>query len=164
MYVKGSNALKTEYYTHGTAPAKKTGKIKRMPAMKKRAKAVAADKSRLMKRRAVCALTIVFAMAFVILQRYAAITEEYSKLNKSRAKLESLNAQIVEKQMYAEGTLDHKKIESEAEKLGLRPPLKEQVKYVSLGNTDGGEVFKTEEVKSDSAFMNGLAGILEYLY
>ena len=37
-------------------------------------------------------------MAFVILQRYAAITEENDKLNKSRAELELVNAKVVEAQ------------------------------------------------------------------
>ena len=163
MYTKGSSALKTEYYTYD-APKKRSGKIKRMPAPKAAPKAAPQNRNRMLKKRVVCALALIFSMAFVILQRYAAITEEYDKLNKSRAKLELMNAKVVEEQMYAGGDLDPKRIDQEAERLGLRPPAKNQIKYVSLGNKDNGEVLKVEESGSNSAFMNGLAGILEYLY
>lgn len=163
MYTKGSSALKTEYYTYD-ASEKRSGKIKRMPTPKAAPKASPQSKSRMLKKRVVCALALIFSMAFVILQRYAAITEEYDKLNKSRAKLELMNAKVVEEQMYAGGDLDPKRIDQEAERLGLRPPAKNQIKYVSLGNKDNGEVLKVEESGSNSAFINGLAGILEYLY
>lgn len=163
MYTKGSSALKTEYYTYD-APEKRAGKVKRMPVKKAVQKAKAQDKNRLFKKRVVCVIALIFSMAFIILQRYAAITEEYDKLNKSRAKLELMNAKLVEEQMHAEGDLDPKRIDQEAERLGLRPPAKSQIKYVSLGNIDNGEVLKVEENSSNSAFMNGLAGILEYLY
>lgn len=167
MYTKGSNALKTEYYTHDKTKRANTGKVKPMP--KKRTAKVSAAKSvaakrRLIKKRAVAVLVAAFAMAFIVLQRYAAITEAYDKLNKSRAELELMNAKVVEEQMHAEGNLDHKKIDREAERLGLKPPAKEQIKYISLGNTDNGEVLKTEEPGSLDAFINGLSGILEYLY
>ena len=163
MYTKGSNALKTEYYTYD-APKKSTGKIKRMPVKKAQQKIKPQDKSKMIKKRVVCVIALVFSMAFIILQRYAAITEEYDKLNKSRAKLELMNAKVVEEQMHASGDLDPKRIDHEAERLGLRPPAKNQIKYVSLGNKDNGEVLKVEEAGSNSAFINGLRGILEYLY
>ena len=60
--------------------------------------------------------------------------------------------------------LDMKKIEQEAQRLGLRPPMKNQIKYISLGNTDNGEVLKTEETNVLSAFINRMSVILEYLY
>lgn len=163
MYTKGSSALKTEYYTYD-APKKSAGKIKRMPVKKAASKIKAQDKNKMIKKRMVCVIALIFSMAFIILQRYAAITEEYDKLNKSRAKLELMNAKVVEEQMHASGDLDPKRIDQEAERLGLRPPAKNQIKYVSLGNKDNGEVLKVEENGSNSAFINGLRGILEYLY
>lgn len=164
MYTKGSSALKTEYYTYDESPKKRSAKIKRMPIRKKGTKPAAVNSSRLIKKRIIVAMALIFSMAFVILQRYAAITEENDKLNKSRAELELVNAKVVEAQMYAKGDLDPKTIDQQAERLGLRPPTKEQIKYVSLGNTDNGEVLKVEETGSSNAFINALSGILEYLY
>ena len=43
MYTKGSNALKTEYYTYD-APRKSAGKIKRMPVKKSSTKIKAQKK------------------------------------------------------------------------------------------------------------------------
>ena len=162
MYTKGSSALKTEYYTYDDS-AKRSAKIKRMPAKKKKAIS-AEDSMRLIKKRIVAVISLVFVMAFVITQRYAAITEENDKLNKSRAEFELLDAKVVELQMYAEGELDPKAIVREAANLGLHLPTKEQIKYVSLGNCDNGEVLKVEEIESGNAFINSLRGILEYLY
>ena len=158
MYTHGSNALKTEYYTQSPRQKKQTENTAVRNAKASRRKV------RMMKKRAVSLLVIAFSMAFIVLFRYAAITNEYDKLMASREKLESLNASIVEKQMKAEGNLDHRKVAQEAERLGLKPPAKNQIKYISLGNTDNGEVLKVEEQSSFSAFINRISVILEYLY
>ena len=117
-----------------------------------------------MKKRVVATMLLAFGMTFLVLFRYAAITSEYSELTKMRDELELMNAMVVEKQVQAEGNQDPKKIEQEAARLGLKPPAQEQIKYISLGNTDGGEVIKTEETSTLSAFINRLSVILEYLY
>ena len=158
MYTHGSNALKTEYYTQSPRQKKQTENTAVRNAKASRRKV------RMMKKRAVSLLVIAFSMAFIVLFRYAAITNEYDKLMASREKLESLNASIVEMQMKAEGNLDHRKVAQEAERLGLKPPAKNQIKYISLGNTDNGEVLKVEEQSSFSAFINRISVILEYLY
>ncbi|MBQ8808392.1 MAG: hypothetical protein IJZ81_03710 [Clostridia bacterium] len=168
MYIEGSNAYKTEYYTYD-APVKREEKIKNLPKKKssvaaERAAAKARRKKVVrMKKRAICAVGILFVMAFTILIRYAAITQEFDELTKTKAELELVSAQVVEKKMQAEGNLDPKRIEQEAERLGLRPPSKEQIRYISLGNTDNGEVLKTEETSGLSAFINRMSVILEYL-
>lgn len=157
MYTHGSNALKTEYYTldapEKTAQSNKTYRAAR-----------SSKNVRIMKKRVVSAILIMFAMAFAVLFRYAAITQEYGKLTSTRNELELINAKVVEKKVQAEGNMDPKRIEKEAERLGLRPPAKNQVKYISLGNTDNGEVLKTEETGAFSAFINRVSVILEYLY
>ena len=66
--------------------------------------------------------------------------------------------------MIAGGNLDPKKIQQEAERLGLHQPAKSQIKYISLGNTDGGEVLKTETPNAFNAFINQVSVILEYLH
>lgn len=159
MYTDGSNALKTEYFTY-EAPGKsfavkKMGKAKATQAHKK---------ARALKKRVVCVIALAFVMAFVVLLRYAAITKEFSELSKAKDQLELINAKVVEKQMEAEGNLDPKKIEQEAEKLGLCQPANSQIKYISLGNTDCGEVLKTEKPNGLSAFINRISVILEYLH
>lgn len=155
MYTDGSNALKTEYYTYA-APKKQ--------AAEKKGKKAKTLNTRLLKKRFVCAVVLMFAMAFTVLFRYAAITKEFSELSAAKEQLELINAKVVEKQMIAGGNLDPKKIEQEAERLGLHQPAKSQIKYISLGNTDGGEVLKTETPNAFNAFINQVSVILEYLH
>ena len=160
MYTKGSSALKTEYYTYDETNKRKTASVKAAPLKK----AYSRKKVKQMKKRIVAAAMLMFTMAFVVLFRYGAIAKEYSELSSARAELELINAKVVETRMKAEGNLDMKKIEQEAQRLGLRPPMKNQIKYISLGNTDNGEVLKTEETNVLSAFINRMSVILEYLY
>lgn len=160
MYTDGSNALKTEYYTID-APKKhsREGQMKNLSASR-----MSRKKVRMIKKRIVCSILVAFAMAFTVLFRYAAITEEYNELTQARAELELINAKVVEKQVKAEGNMDPKRVEQEAARLGLKPPAKNQIKYISLGNTDNGEVLKQEETGSFTAFINRVSVILEYLY
>ena len=160
MYTDGSNALKTEYYTLDAPGKSKTGKSDKTA----RAKRISAKKARALKKRMISGSLVLFTMAFVVLLRYATITAEYNALTQSREKLELVNAKVIEKRVKAEGNMDPKKIETEAERLGLRPPVKSQIKYISLGNSDNGEVLKTEETSAFSAFINRMSVILEYLY
>lgn len=155
MYTHGSNALKSEYYT-ADAPKKR---VQAKGTSRKSSKSTL-----LLKKRIVVSMLIAFLMAFTVLLRYAAITEEYNKLSSAREELELISAKVVETKVHAEGDMDPKRIEKEAERLGLRPPMKSQVKYISLGNTDNGEVLKTEEPSAFMAFINRVSVILEYLY
>ena len=157
MYTEGSNALKSEYYTYDTPKGSTAGK--------ERSSFASARKSiRLLKKRVVFAVALAFMMAFVVIMRYAAITKEFSELTEAKKQLELINAKVVENQMKAEGNLDPKKIQQEAQRLGLSQPAKSQIKYISLGNTDSGEVLKTEEPNGLSAFINRVSVILEYLH
>ena len=159
MYTDGTSALKTEYYDDNVP--------EKIEVQKEKAPEKIATKpknARMIKKRVVCAITLVFLMAITVLLRYAVIAKEYGELTKSRAELELINAKVVEKQVEAGGNLDPKKIEQEAERLGLQQPVQSQIKYISLGNTDNGEVLKTEETNALNAFINRVSGILEYLY
>ena len=156
MYTHGSNALKSEYYTSDA-------RIERVGTGKKRRK-VSENKNLRIKKRVVALMFVAFLMSFTVLLRYAAITEEYNKLTTAREELELISAKVVETKVRAEGDMDPKRIEHEAERLGLRPPLKNQVEYISLGNTDNGEVLKAEEPSAFAAFINRVSVILEYLY
>ena len=155
MYTHGSNALKSEYYV-ADAPKKRV--------QEKVGKKASSKKVLLLKKRVVASILLAFLMAFTVLFRYAAITEEYDKLTTARSELDLISAKVVETKVHAEGNMDPKRIEKEAERLGLKPPAKNQVKYISLGNTDNGEVLKTEQPSTFAAFINRVSVILEYLY
>ncbi len=161
MYTEGSSALKTEYYTLD-APKKRTS----TKAKKTRETSAKASRKRVlrMKKRIVGTMLLAFAMSFIVLFRYAAITAEYNKLSHTKEELELMTAKVVEKQVKAEGNMDPKRVAQEAERLGLQQPAKSQIAYISLGNTDNGEVLKAEEKSSFSAFINRASVILEYLY
>ena len=158
MYIEGTSALKTEYYD--TVPEERNVHKKSNP----RVTVKKTRNTRLLKKRVICAIALVFVMAFTVLFRYAMIAEEFGQLTKAREELELINAKVVEKQMVAEGNLDPKKIDQEAARLGLQQPAQSQMKYISLGNTDNGEVLKAEETNALSAFINRVSVILEYLY
>lgn len=158
MYVEGSNALKTEYLTYDEHDNTQK-KARRVTAGKNSKK-----KIRLMKKRVIAAMALMFVMAFTVLFRYASITQEYNRLTDARSRLDLISAKVVETQVQAEGNMDPKRVEQEAARLGLKPPAKNQIKYISLGNTDNGEVLKTEETNMLTAFINRVSVILEYLY
>lgn len=160
MYTEGSGALKTEYYTH-EAPKKRVAK---KSDAESRTRSRNRKKVLGMKKNIVGAMFMAFVMMFMVLLGYANITAEYNKLTRAKEELELISAKVVEKQVKAEGNQDPKKIEQEAIRLGLRPPAKNQIQYISLGNTDNGEVVKLEEKSSFSAFINRASVILEYLY
>ena len=157
MYTYGSNAMKSEYYTADEPQKRVQGKRAEKKGMSNR-------EIRVMKKRVVVSMLLAFLMAFTVLFRYAAITEEYEKLTAAREELELISAKVVEKKVQASGNMDPKRIEKEAERLGLKPPAKNQVKYISLGNTDNGEVLLAEEPGAYTAFINRMSVILEYLY
>ena len=158
MYTDGTSALKTEYYENAPVETK----VQKVAEPKKTEKKI--GNSRMIKKRVICALAIVFVMAVTVLLRYAVIAKEFGELTKTREELELINAKVVEKQVAAEGNLDPKKIDQEAERLGLQQPEQSQIQYISLGNTDNGEVLKAEETDALNAFINRVSGILEYLY
>ena len=158
MYTEGTSALKTEYTD--TVSQEKSVQQKTAP----RTEVKQRRNTRMIKKRVICAIAFVFIMAFTVLFRYAVIAKEFGELTKAREELELINAKVVEKQMVAEGNLDPKKIDQEAQRLGLQQPVQSQIKYVSLGNTDNGEVLKAEEPSALGAFINRVSVILEYLY
>ena len=158
MYTEGTSALKREYFEELPSEEKVQ---KENPVRKPVKKSV---NTRLLKKRVVCAMLIAFVMAFTVLIRHAIIAKEYGELSKAKEELELINAKVVEKQVAANGNLDPKKIDQEAQRLGLQQPDQSQVKYISLGNDDAGEVLKTEETSTLNAFVDRVSGILEYLY
>lgn len=159
MYSDGTSALKKEYYTYDNA--RKLHKEIKIADKK----SVKAKKSRMVvKKRIVASIVLLFSMAFLVLFRYAVIANEFSELTKARKELETINANVVATRIEADGNIDPKIIEKEAQRLGMKQPTKDQIKYISLGNVDNGEVLKNEKTNVLNAFINSISGILEYLY
>lgn len=160
MYSNGTGALKKEYYTFDNRPSEKVRQ--KNPSAKR---TYSAKRERvLLKKRIVALLCLIASMAFILLFRYAAISKEFSELTKKKEELSFIDAQVVEMKMIAESNIEPKRIVQEAERLGLHQPAKRQIKYISLGNTDNGEVLKAEKVNTFSAFINRVSVILDYLY
>ena len=160
MYSHGTGALKKEYYTYDNRPSEreslKKGQQRRAYSAKR--------KRLLIKKRIIFFICTVAAMAFTLLFHNAAITKEFSELAKKREELSLIDAQVVEMQMIAESNVEPKRIVQEAQRLGLHQPVKRQIKYISIGNTDNGEVLKAEKTNVLSAFINRVSVILDYLY
>ncbi len=161
MYTDGSSALKTEYNVHDFSKKKRSTKAK---SVKKSTAKTDRKKVLKIKKRVVGAMLTAFVMAFVVLVGYANITAEYNELAHLKEENELLSAKLIATQVKAEGNLDPKKIEQEAQRLGFKPPAKNQIEYIALGNTDNGEVLQVEESSSWNAFINRISVILEYLY
>ena len=160
MYSQGTAALKKEYYTYDNRPSERVRRV----SEQQRRTYIAKKKSILIKKRIVALLCLSASMAFILLFRYAAITKEFSELTKKKEELSLSDAQVIEMQMIAKSNLDPKRIVQEAERLVLQQPVKHQIKYISLGNTDNGEVLKAEKTNTFSAFINRVSVILDYLY
>ena len=141
MYSRGSNALKNEYFTYDdiSQQTRTAEETKADIQAKKRARA-----NKLKKQKIVALVAMIASMAFIVLLRYATIAKEFSVLTEKKNELTAVNALVVEAQMEAEQNVDPRRIALEAERLGLTQPAKEQIKYISLGNKDNGEVLKTE--------------------
>ena len=160
MYTDDSSALKTEYYT-ADAPKKRTsGKTADVKSTAKSSR----KRAMAMKKRIVKSLFVAFLLSLIVILRYAIITAEHSELAKTKEELESVNAQVVEKQAKVAANMDPKKLEQEAARLAFKPPSKGQIEYIALGNVDNGEVLKVEKKSSFSAFINRISVILGYLY
>jgi len=160
MYSHGTGALKKEYYTYDNRPSER----ERQKDRQQRRPSVSKKKRLLIKKRIMALMCLSASMAFILLFRCAAITKEFSELTKKREELSMIDAQVVEMKMIAESNVEPKRIVQEAERLGLHQPVKRQIKYISLGNTDNGEVLKAEKTNAFSAFINRVSVILDYLY
>lgn len=158
MYTEGSNALKKEYYTN----AQSHTSVKNNPVNKTEVRQLRLTRRQV--AQTVCIAVMLFVGAMLLIAQNVAVNKEFGLLAAAKEKLDSANAKVVEQQMYAEGNLDPKRIEQEAQRLGLQQPVKKQIKYISLGNTDNGEVLKVEEKGGISAFISRMSVILEYLY
>ena len=148
-YTYGTSALKIEK----TEPRKK---VKRGTAKKAIKKNV---------RSNILSILVITALAFVLLARYAIITEKTTRLTKLRSEYETANSMVVQKEFDLEREVDLQKIEEIATtKRGMQRPEKSQMVYISMDNSDYTEVSEIKE--SGGGFFAFVAGgfnnIVEY--
>lgn len=111
-----------------------------------------------------------FAVAFVMLLRYVAITEASSNVERLKKDYANLQAANQHMQVDIDRSVDLKKVEEIAiNKLGMRRPEKYQTVYVNLKQPDYSEVVdgQKDSTKTQGTFaliMNSITNVLEYLY
>lgn len=122
------------------------------------------------KFKAVCALTLIFALCLFILFRYTQINEHNQKISKLKAELSHLGKVNSQLQVELDRQTDLKAIEQIAiQELGMQYPDKSQTVYVQLEKKDFTEV--PEEVKGKqqgsgvfASVTQGITEFVKYLY
>ena len=149
-YTYGTSALKIEN------PKPRT-QVKRGTAKKTNKKNV---------RSNILSIFVITALAFVLLARYAIITEKTTRLTKLRAEYETANSLVVQKEFDLEREVDLQKIEETAtNKLGMQRPEKSQLVYITMDNSDYTEVSQTSDGGGGGFFAfiaGGFNNIVEY--
>lgn len=119
----GSSAYKYERYYN--EPKKK---VKKSVSKKHRAKRLGSN---------VLAIIAVTGLAFILLFRYACITEMSSNLANLKGQYEEAQSVAVAKEFELEQEVDLKKVEEIATgELGMQRPEKHQIVYVDMQNSD----------------------------
>ena len=105
---------------------------------KKKAKKGVSKKHRTREmRKNVLAFIIVTGLAFVLLFRYACITEMSSRLTRLKGEYDEIQSVAVAKEFELEQEIDLKKVEEIAtSQLGMQRPEKHQIVYVDMQNSD----------------------------
>ena len=87
--------------------------------------------------RSVLAFMAVTGLAFVLLFRYACITEMSSQLTKLKGEYDEVQSVAVAKEFELEQEIDLKRVEEIATtELGMQRPEKHQIVYVDMQNSD----------------------------
>lgn len=149
----GSNALKREYEYY-EAPKKKV-------AVKKQPKKLSAVNKMYM----LAGVGILFGLAFIVLLLKAGLNLEYKNLSAKKTELTKLTAEIEHINSEIEGSGSIAAIEEKATEMGLVSASESQVVYLSLDNTDKGEILAEDNSnKGIHLFFNKVALVAEYLY
>lgn len=156
--VNGSNA-----YKYGEAAPERKKSTKRAPQSIK--------KNRAQKRRAAFAnammIICVTSLAFLILFRYAIITEKCSYVEELRKEYQKLHSAVVQKQFETEKNIDLATVEQIAKtRLNMQRPEKHQTVYIDMESSDYVEVADKDGAGDGifALFMGRLSEFLEYLH
>lgn len=165
MYeVNGSNALKNEYITDGSAALKEEP---RRPARRPAAKTAHRKRGLTGERKAFIFMTvlIVSAMAAMFLTLTAMLNTGYRNLSQKKDQLSALEAKVEQLTSETEGAAVVTATEEQAAEMGLYKASRDQVVYISLDGEDGGEVLAEDDSNEGlNAFFNKVAAIAEYFY
>lgn len=112
----------------------------------------------------VSGVLIITFLAFILLARYAMITEMSATVSRLAEEYESLSSAVVQKEFKLEQDVDLKKIEDIAvNQLGMQRPEKYQIVYIDLQNSDYTEGAPEESKSGFFAFLSGgFTQLVEY--
>ncbi len=148
-------------YKYNDAAARKKS-VKKTPAAKKK---------RIAKRRAAlknfAAIICVTLAAFMLLFRYAMITEKSSMVASMKEECQTLSDMVTQKQVENEKNIDLATVEQIARtRLGMIRPEKHQTVYVNMENCDYAQVAGDENNTEGvfTLFVGKVTKLLEYLH
>lgn len=107
---------------------------------------------------------IAFIIGFIIVLRYATLTEMTSTIDKQKKYISSLDK--TNSQIKAEMMIDLKTVDEVAKgKLGMDKPFRYQIVYVDLNKTDNEDmVSNSDSKKSNFQIAKVFSKMVEYLY
>ena len=106
---------------------------------------------------------VVTALAFVLLFRYACITEMSATLTSLKGQYEEVNSVAVAKEFELEQEVDLNKVQEIASsELGMQKPEKHQIVYIDMQNTDYTESSVIKD--SGSGFFAAVTGAWEKVW
>ncbi len=140
----GSNAYKPQ-------TAQKTN-VKHKKNVKKKSKTM----------RSLLLISIFCAIGFIIVYRYAVLTELANSVNKQKQMLSGLEK--TRSQLRTEMMIDLKTVDDVAKnKLGMDRPYSYQIEYVNLGAAEGSNKV-AENQSAEKSFVKKINKIVEFLY
>ena len=105
------------------------------------------------------------ALAAVVLTLMASLNTGYRTLDQKKQELSSLEAKVEQLASETEGAAVISATEEQAAEMGLYKISRDQIVYISLENTDSGEILAEDNSNVGiSAFFNKVAAIAEYFY
>ena len=154
--VNGSSALQEEYVQEVPRPKKKP-----VARRKPRKRGLTGEK-----KAAIFMSTLAMAaLAAVVLTLMASLNTGYRTLDKKKQELSALEARVDQLYSETEGAAVITATEEQAAEMGLYKVNRDQVVYISLDNTDSGEILAEDNSNVGiNAFFNKVAAIAEYFY
>ena len=161
--VQGSNALQEEILQEEVTPEFVIPEPEEPVVVrrKRRARGLTGQK-----KAAIFGMIIaVSAMAMIIQVLMANLNTNYRILSQKKQELSSLEARVEQLASEAEGAAVIAATEEQAAELGLYKVNRDQVVYISLDDTDSGQVLAEDNSNVGiNAFFNKVAAIAEYFY
>ena len=155
--VNGSNALQEEIIEEYVPQPKKKPAVRRSP----RKRGLTGEK-----KAAIFMSTLaVAAVAALVLTLMAILNTGYRTLDQKKQELSALEAKVEQLYSETEGAAVITATEDQAAELGLYKISRDQIVYISLDNTDSGEILAEDNSNVGiNAFFNKVAAIAEYFY